>query len=115
VVCSRALARNRVQVPTPVKAVALPPNSDMRGVEGVESEVKYARARITCVLRRQGTPHYRPSQRASAGAAAGQARITREVVPAEGRLGIGGVMGANGRRRVVITGLGAVAGRVRHR
>ena len=36
----------------------------------------------------------------------GQARITREVVPAEGRLGIGGVTGASGRRRVVITGWG---------
>jgi 3-oxoacyl-[acyl-carrier-protein] synthase II len=32
----------------------------------------------------------------------------REVVPGEGRLVIGEVMGANGRRRVVITGLGAV-------
>ena len=33
--------------------------------------------------------------------------ITREVL-VDGRLRIGGLMGANGRRRVVITGLGAV-------
>src|SRR5438128_7707776 len=33
---------------------------------------------------------------------------TREVLLVEGRLGIGGLMGVNGRRRVVITGLGAV-------
>jgi 3-oxoacyl-[acyl-carrier-protein] synthase II len=34
--------------------------------------------------------------------------ITREVLLGDGRLGMGGLMAANGRRRVVITGLGAV-------
>jgi hypothetical protein len=35
--------------------------------------------------------------------------ITREVLLVDGRLGIGGLMGANGRRRVVITGAREVA------
>ena len=48
-------------------------NQRQRGVERVESEVKYGVwANIRCVVRRR------------------QARIIREAVPAEGRLGIGG-------------------------
>jgi hypothetical protein len=34
--------------------------------------------------------------------------ITRGILLVDGRLTIGRMMGANGRRRVVITGLGAV-------
>jgi hypothetical protein len=76
--------------------------------ERVESEAKYARAyqvrrvdgKEPCIAGARREPLLGMQRVRRASSARG--------VPAEGRLEIGGVMGANGRRRVVITGLGAV-------